>query len=297
MYLKSDKIVATIKGVTFRSWKLTGAAQNFMLDDTAITGWFDGAGARRESTQRPISHGDFADPATLAARVISITGVAVASTRAELQKMRDDFIGLLSDGEYTTLTVETGADVRTATVGIEGTPSWIHQHDTIATFKLDMFAPDPRIYGVERRLSLPGDPIDGGMVYTSNPPTPFVAPYYLEYPLDFGTAIEHQTQSALNSGNVDAWPVITVTGDFYDGFTVTDNLGHSVSYIGDVSSVSPVTIDFKTGSATQGGADRSTFLTKREWWPIPAGQSIQPSFLPSQSVSGWCDIIYRDTWI
>ena len=166
MFLNNDKIIVTIKDTVFRSFNVPGMPQQFKLDVDAISGWNDGVSARRESTQKPMSDGDFPDNATLSARLFSITGVAVADDRAGLQQMRDAFVGLLSDGEYTTVSVETGAGVRYATAGLDSAPAWVHQHDTIATFKLDMFCPDPPIYGPQKTFSLSGNnPTDGALVY------------------------------------------------------------------------------------------------------------------------------------
>lgn len=292
MYLKNDKLIVTIKNTVFRSFNLTGIPNQFKLDATALSGWDDGVTTRRQSTQRPTTHGDFPDKATMAARVITITGVAVSDTRAGLQAMRDEFIGLLADGEYAQMSVETGAGIRYATVGVEATPSWIHQHDTIATFKLDMFAPDPHIYGPEKRFSLSANPTDGALVYQGS-----AAPFYLKYPLDYNTSLDMQAQFLWNAGNVESWPTAVVNGEFDTGFSLTDGLGHWITYSGAVTPFAPVVIDMRRGTASQNGSDRSTLLGTRGWWSIPSKRSVQPVFTPYKGANGWCDILYRDTWI
>ena len=137
MYLKNDKIVVTIKDLVMRSSRTQPTGQ-FILDPTAITGWTDGTAARRDTTQRAASSGDFFERAKMSSRLISLSGTAIAGSRQELQWMRDWFTGLLSDGLYTMISVETSVDTRYTLAGLEGTPSWTQQMDTIAVWKLDL---------------------------------------------------------------------------------------------------------------------------------------------------------------
>lgn len=295
MYLKTDKIVVTVGGITINSHAVLNG--KFYFDPSVMTGWKDTVDIRRTTVPRPISDGDFKENSRKGSRSISISGYTVANSVSELHALRDQLAGVLADGSFGTMTVQDGAGTRTATVSINSRTSWIQQTDTYAVWKLELYAPDPRIYGAEKTITLTDTASVGGMIYTSNPVTPFTEPYYLNYPLDFSTDVKMQSQFLTNAGNVDAWPTFKVTGDFFSGFSIIDNLGHTITYSGAVSSLSPVSIDSRTGSATQDGNDRSTFLSKRQWFPIPPNKAVQPSFKPVQSVNGWCDILYRDTWI
>jgi phage-related protein len=298
MILTNDFLRVTIKDITFRSTPNPSADRDFFLDSTALTGWDDGLTARRQVTQRPVSNGDFADIATMGARSVTLTGAARAKTPQDLHAMRDQFMGLLADGGYTQMTVENSAGTRYATVGQDNTPSWVQQADTFASFKIDLFQPDPNIYGVDRLVSIYGAPTaSGGLLYTSTGPASANPPQYLSYPLDYSTPVSQQTTFLFNNGNVNSWPTFTVAGNFYGGFTITDNKGNNITYTGDASLLAPVVIDSKSGTATQNGQDRSTLLTSRQWFPVPPGATIQPSFNPVNGATGWCDIIYKDTWI
>lgn len=295
MYLKTDKLIVTVGGVTIYSHK--NAIGKFYLDASALTGWTDTVDIRRDGTARPLSDGDFMDPSTKASRQISMTGFAVAKTAKELHQLRDQLASICADNKYTVMSVEDITGVRSATVGLSGRISWVQQTDIMAIWKLDLYAPDPRLYGYERTVTITDWTADGGLLYTSNPAVPFTAPYYLNYPLDYGQAIVYDAIYLTNEGNVDAWPVFKVSGDLYSGFSITDNLGNYIIYNGAVTMTAPVTIDSRTGSASQLGQDRSTFLAKRDWFPIPPFKSIHPTFQPTQGTTGWCDILYRDTWI
>lgn len=285
MYLKNDKIVVTIKNVVMRSSCIT--TKHFVLDPTAIIGWTDGTAARRDATPRATSNGDFSEKASMSSRLISLSGSAVGKDREELQELRDTFTGLLADGEYTQIAVETSIDTRYATVGLEGTPSWVQQSDTVAIWRLDLYAPDPYIYGVERSIHLGATTdVGGGLSYP------------LTYPINYNA----QNQTAVNpyinnKGNVPAWPLFVVTGDYFSGFTITDGRDRKVSYTGSVSYYAPVVIDMAKGTATQSGVDKSIYVSERGWFAIQPNQSINPAFSPVQNASGWCDILIRDTYI
>lgn len=287
MYLKDDFIVAKLGTVTMRSSKVSGMVNQFILDPEAVTGWTDGTNTRRSSVARPTSHGDFVETATASARLISFTGTAVASTAANLQVMRDQFIGVLSSGQYRDLSVETSSGIRYASVGIEGTPAWVQQTDTFASFRIELYAPDPRIYGASRTITVGAIDDIGGLIYPLSYPLVYL-------PLGYDTP---PAATVKNHGNSEMWPIFKVTGDYPSGFTLFDNKGNQIIYSGDVSMSAPVIIDNAKGTATQSGADKSTLLTRRDWFSIKPGETIKPDYKPAQSGRGWCDIIVRDTWI
>jgi hypothetical protein len=162
MYLKNDRIIVTIKGMNFRSYKAVGETGQFILDPTALTGWEDGTDSRRNATVRPVTTGDFSEPYTFSARLIAISGTVIAGSRGELQRMRDAFVGLFAEGEYSEIRVETSAAVRYATVGLENNPSFVQITDTAAAFRLELYAPDPYIYGSERIITLGATAESGG---------------------------------------------------------------------------------------------------------------------------------------
>lgn len=284
MYLQNDMIVARIGDVTMRSYK-SGDGPQYILDPTAVEGWDDGTGTRRDATIRLNSDGDFPEPANNSSRLITFSGTAIASTYNDMQRLRDNLTRLPRSGGYEQLSVQTKTGTRYVSVGVEGTTSWVKIGDLIAAWRITFYAPDPFIYGAEQTVTLGANVNEGGLKY----PITYVMNYNLTGP--------DAAQTITNDGSVAAWPVVKVTGDYYSGFTVTDNKGNYVTYNGMITMTAPVSIDMARGIATQNGVDKSTFITKREWFSIPARSSIRPTYTPLQNGSGWCDIIYRDTWI
>lgn len=286
MYLKTDKIVVTIKNTVFRSSRV-GPAGQYILDPTAMLGWTDGTAARRDNTTRPVSSGDFTEPYTFSSRLITLSGSAVAKSSVDLHIMRDKLVGLFQEGEYVEMSVETISGIRYATIGLEGAPAWTQQNDNVAVWKLDLYAPDPFIYGVERTINLGATTAAGGGLK-----------YILQYPLNYNALnTDLQDFTVTNRGNAKAWPKFKVTGDYYSGFVLTDGRDKKITYNAMVSRNSPVIIDTGKGTATQGGVDRTVHLSDREWFSISPGEIIRPQFLPIQAASGYCDIIIRDTFI
>lgn len=286
MYLKNDRIIVTIKGINFRSHRLGGVGE-FVLDPTALTGWDDGANVRRNTTPRPVSNGDFVEPYTLASRLIAVSGTAIAGSRQELQQMRDALTGILTDGEYAEIRVETSASVRFAFVGLEGSVVWVQQHDTVALFRIEFYAPESYIYGAERIVTLGATTATAGGLK-----------YALQYPLNYNAPeVQPMAPSLTNFGNAKAWPRFKVTGDFYSGFIISDGKNNKVTYNGLVTNSSPVEIDMGKGTATQNGVDKTVLVSTRQWFGILPHEIVRPEFTPIQSASGWCDIIIRDTFV
>lgn len=289
MYLKNDRLVVTIKNVVFRSSK-TGTEGQYILDTNAITGWADGASTRRDATVRPVSSGDFSEPYTFTSRLISLTGTAIASSRQELQSLRDKLVGLFAPHEYTTISVETSVDTRFATVGLEGAVAWVQQSDKVAIFKIDLYAPDPHIYGKESRTQAGVHVVSGGLTFP------------LKYRLSYNASEQTINRTVTNNGNAVSYPVFVAIGDFYSGFSVKTGFGgQTVTYSGMVTTQAPVIIDMAKGTATQNGVDKTVLVTERQWFGIPPATTIYPTFEPLsggfQAGTGRCDIIYRDTWI
>lgn len=283
MILKNDDLFVTINNTIFRAKQ--HLKPQFVFDPDALQGFYDGVNTKRSEVTRPNQWGDFREPNLRAARHLSMSGAAVAETPAQLLAMRDEFTALLVHEQYTEIAVQNATETRYISVGLEGTPSWVQKGDTVAVWKLDLYAPDPRMYGQTIGLQITDSTVTGGLDYP------------LDYPINYGGGIKVQAVSMLNRGNTHSWPKFTVTGNFFEGFSITDNSGHIITYDGIVTMSAPVTIDTGAGTATQNGIDKSNQLSRRDWFSIPPGATIQPSFLPKVDAAGWCDIIYRDTWI
>jgi hypothetical protein len=283
MYLKTDYLTVTVGGLSFESTR--GPYTKYVLDPDALSGWTDGVDVRRDTTSRPIGWGDFPEDGRLGSRLITVTGSAVAQHPQELHRLRDQFVHVVAPDEFVEISVRNMSGYRYASVTMASRPVWTQITDFTAAWKLELYAPDPRIYSHERVISLGNNSQSGGVRYV------------LTYPLNFHTAIEDQAQNINNAGNVTSWPKFYVDGDLPTGFSLSNGKGKIVEYGGPVTPGAAVIIDMAKGNATQHGADRSFYLRKRQWWGIPANQEMVPYFFANGTGTGRCDIIIRDTWI
>jgi hypothetical protein len=283
MILQKDILNLNISGTTFRSKPY--ANPQFVLDENALVGYEDGVNVKRTEAVRPNQWGDFAEPGLLGSRNLTLTGTAIANSASQLHEMRDEFASILSHGGYEEIAVENINGTRYLNVSLGGSPSWVQKIDTAAVWKLELYAPDPRMYGFEKSVQITDGSVSGGMNFP------------VGYPVDFGGPIVSMAISIDNNGNTTSWPVFKVTGNYFSGFKITDGLNKSIVFDGVVSMESPVYIDTGRGTATQNGVDKSSMLSTRDWFGIPPNSSIAPRFFPNQDAFGWCDIMYRDTWI
>lgn len=296
MYLKYDDISIGLGNLRMNSFQ--SRAPQFVLDPDALSGFDDGPGTKRNNTPRPTSWGDFSETAYKSARLMTITGTAIANTPWELQRMRDDFMSVLQHGGYQEMSVQTGdiqgtrprddinnRSTRYISVGLEGTPRWVRQSDTFATWKMELYAPDPRMFGPKNVVVITDSTIVGGLALPA------------AFPIDFDNPRVSEAVTMYNFGNTESWPVFKVTGDYYLGFQITDSRSNIIRFDGIVTNSAPVTIDMAAGTAIQSGVDKSNMLSRRDWFSIAPNGSVQPTFIPIQTGFGRCDIIYRDTWI
>lgn len=88
--------------------------------------------------------------------------------------------------------------------------------------------------------------------------------------LDFGAAGSPGTVTLENVGTADSAPVFTISG-YAPGFTITEvTTGARLIYTGTVLAGQTLTINAADGSVLLDGyADRSAFLTRREWTRVP----------------------------
>lgn len=283
MILQRDVLNVTIGRTIFRSSPF--ANPQFVFDDNALVGFTDGVNVKRTEAVRPNQWGDFAEPGLLSSRILTLTGTAVADTPEQLHQMRDEFVAILSHGGYEEIAVQNASGTRYINVSLHNSPSFIQKIDKAALWKLELYAPDPRMYGQKRFAQITDGSVSGGLDFPIN------------YPLDFGGPIIPEAVVLYNNGNAHSWPEFKVTGDYFSGFEITDGLNSVLRYEGTVTTQAPVTIDTGRGVVLQNGVDNSRLLSRRDWFSIPPGSSIAPRFYPIQDAFGYCDIMYRDTWI
>jgi hypothetical protein len=198
--------------------------------------------------------------------VITVSGYVYCETRSDAAAMTDTLNAALADGTEGRLTVDD-ADLgrRWATVYMTGEPTveWDGARDIV--FVVDMVAPDPRKYGDWTSVSTPAASPGGGLVFDL---------FTSGTGLDFGPSGNPGTVTLTNPGTADTAPVFKVTG-YAPGFTITEVAsGARLIYSQTVPAGQSITLDANDGSVLlEGYADRSAYLTRREWSRIEGRSS------------------------
>lgn len=223
-----------IGGVTFEG-SPRDRDDAFVIAPDGWSGWDDGVAVRREAVSRPSAHGSFAFPGFRDARVVSLSGWIVASSPEKLHHKRDQLLGLLADGGSGTLTVEQPKGTRWATVMLSDTPTVRVRgvSECEAEFRVQFWAPDPRMFGEVR---------------------------------DYAAG-----ETAIQYGNFPARPQLIVSGSAASGYTVTGPGGRSVVVSKALTSGQPHTIDFARGGLYVGGVRQLRAMTVYEPWTVGPG--------------------------
>jgi len=276
----------TVDGkVTFNN---TGApdANGCVWTFSDLGGWFDGAPAKGGSTDRPGSHGSFAERTWKGARLPSITGHIWAPSRSLASDAQRTLAALLAEGTFGDFTVnDPDQGILTSSVRGEGTPQidWDGRQDIDCL--LTFLAPDPLRYSSPVTVSTGFPVLTGGLEYDlytdGTTDTGF---------LEYGIAGATGRVTIVNSGNAAAWFTYTIAGPLpAEGFEVIAvGTGLVHRFQGAIPTGSTVLVDTARGAESilmDGVSDRSGQMTRMDPIFVPAGGSIELAFVPLGTTS------------
>ena len=213
--------------------------------EDAFSGWDDGAAVRSESIPIPNGHGEFDVPVLNGARSVSIDGLAIADSEAELGHLRSQVVGVGADGSRFLLTVEHQGQTLWAYARLATKARFKDagaRHGAIhAKFLLQFVCRNPRKFGETR---------------TFDPAASITAYHY---------------------GNFPATPVLTVEGSSAGGYTVTGPEGRTFVVTQALVSGTPHTIDMATGRLIVGGVVVVGGIGTAQTWTVPPGAQVAMS--------------------
>lgn len=200
---------------------------------TAIDGWDDGVDTRRESIDRPGSHGQHRTPGYLSGRLITITGEIYTRNAQEQDHAILALVGLLADGGDAKITVTT-TNTTWAMVQRNGPPDVVRDRwGLLATYQLQLWAVDPRKYGAVHEFAA-GTP-------------------------------------AVQYGNFPARPTLVVSGSTSGGYTVTGPGERRIVVTRALTPSSPHVIDLARGGLYIGGVRMARSISIFEPWTVGPG--------------------------
>ncbi|MGW1676038.1 phage distal tail protein [Saccharopolyspora sp. NPDC002376] len=247
----------------------------------SIDGWRDGVPMRTNFVDRPTGPGSYDGPSFPSKRVVVLNGSARAPNHAARLRAMRMLTGLGADGAMLSLRVadelgETEAMVRRSdkpTITMTST-SWLD-------YSLQWTAPEPRLLDVATRTAstqmaqsgLGGvawnGPV-GGSGTRWNGPTG-------DSGLSWGAPVSTGVVELDNTdGTAPADVIVTITGPALNPSISTAT--HWITYNGALSSTDVLVINTGSGSVQLNGVNRRSYLTRANWFQIPAGGSIDVRF-------------------
>lgn len=259
------------------------------FDPDALVGFEGLPSFRGEKPPRPFSHGVFPETGFSEGRLMSMTGHAFATNESELLGLRDSLAYELSSGDIIPIEVSSYGTKRIVYGSLEGGLSWIRMLDNYASWKFDIFCPDPRMYGDWKY----------GRIYSSDLDREGLG-YSISYPVNFANTLEGQRNTILqNRGNSVSYPIYKLNANT-EGFTIKNGT-NVMTYTGATAKATTLTINTYTGEVRYGASDRSYLLSERKWVTIPPNSQIEPvlDFIAPPDLEGdiFLEVQYRDTWL
>jgi hypothetical protein len=265
-------VAADTIDVTWRGLTLSHEGPYRVAD---ITGWEGTPPARVDDVARPNAHGSFDAPAWSGPRTVVVEGYCISPEE------RSALLGELGRS----MALEGDEDARDLVVAFAGRTLTAHARLTRygTTLKLwgvghfgwqaEWWCGDPFRYGAESTLSTTL-PEDVGA---------------LEFPLfdgtgllEFGGTLGTTGRLTLtNPGSAPSWPALEAMGPLPSGFEVVEVAsGKRLRWPRDVATGSVISLDSRTGSVSiDGTPGYEGYLTRRQWWSVPAGGESTVQFV------------------
>lgn len=119
----------------------------------------------------------------------------------------------------------------------------------------------------------------------------------LVFPLKWGKqTVVNNTCTTHNSGTIVSYPIITVSGNFPNGFSITNQeTGEKLSYSEPVNWGSPIIMNCSKRTASSNGVDVTRNLSERGFPAVPPKSDLSLSFL-AYGV-GTCEVVVHDSYI
>lgn len=274
-----------LAGITFND---TGRGWVF----ADLIDWYTLPDSKSPSVPMPQGNGSF-NPGVdwRSAATPSFTAGYIGSSKAECLAAVEQFTAVGTTAQTMVVTDELRATQREVSVRHIGVPDFFGYDDFEVHFAVDVLAWDPIRYG-DLVTSSTGLPMAGGG---------------LEYPLhDPSGALSYGSNGQLgrvdlsNGGTADVWPSFEITGALTNGFFIQRlDTGQVLRYDRVVPAGSTVSIDSRTGRVLVDSlSDASTYLTRDQFFSIPAGGSIEVQFnaINGSSGSPMMTVSWRPGW-
>lgn len=254
-----------------------------------LEGW-DSPEVRAEFTDREADHGAWASPVYLGSRPITLAGTIVAPSQDLLEAAMERLRAAASLTD-TVLTVWETVP-KQAAVRRSGKPLVQYVTASTATYSVMVTAQDPRRYSTTLSTGTTALPsTSGGLAFPA------------AFPLAFSATTVSGLINAVNTGNVDTRPVLTIAGPVVAPTIAAlypDGTVRQLIYSLDLVTGDVLTIDTDARTVLlNGGVSRRRFMTVAGGWPvIRAGSSVSYQFQSgTYNATAMLTAAWRSAWM
>jgi hypothetical protein len=255
-----------------------------------VKGWHGSPAPRTNTVPKEQSDGDFDGPTFQPGRVVSIDGWVEAPTQVALFQAMDQLAALLVAGNRTDVLLGAEAYLsRQMTVRRDGETLITPISATSADYSLLLYASDPAKYSATLNHSTTG-------VYSSGNGIT----YPKAYPTTYGDIGTQGFATIHNAGNLDAYPVLTVTTPVSPLVNPVFRLVGGAALIFNLTLAAGDFLTIDTGQQTvllNGVASRYTSLSAgSDFFSCPPGDSQILFTADSGDTSALLDVSWRDPY-
>ncbi len=227
---------------------------------STLQGWWDSPRPRAEDTERPFGDGSIPGSITYEPRRITISGRVMAKNHGYMHEAMQA-LAALSFRKFSDLVVHGHGSTQWASVRIDGQITFVSRTEKYLQFEIPLVAVDPFKYGATETFTASS----GSPVY-----------------------VHHM-------GTVEAWPVVTVTGNMTGGYTVSVR-GQTVTVPTGIFSGETHRIDFRSRRLYINGQVSFGLFNNTNFVPVLPGPR-QAVALSGPSGSGTAVFSVTDTFI
>lgn len=275
------ELISATDAITFSATPDVSAG--WVYDNETLDAWYELPSTDPKLSKRPNAHGAYGLGQVFAkeARPI-VTGQYYGASSVDALAQRNRLNALFSEGFPVTMRVTDELGVWTREVWLlEASTRFRYGFDHFP-FDLSLVAPDPRRYGPVTS-DTDGMPSSGsGLVWNLG-----AAPSGLFF--DWGTAGTPGRVEYTNTGTATTYPRIEVggAGSFAAGFRITEiETGRELTFNRATNTGDVIIFDSRTQRATLAQGDVTAFLSSRDWFSIPGGETRRYQINPLGSVTG-----------
>lgn len=245
---------------------------------STLVGWYDVSESKSEIRERPQAHGAFGlDQEWRESLLISLEGAYVGDDIVEAARAKRTLKRALAQNVPVEMLVTDPEGPTSRVVSVRNLRVPDDHGQTRWRFSADVIALDPRRYGPEVVTST-GLPQPGsGLVWP------------ITYPVNWGTPGDPGRITVANPGDEETVPLLEVAGGLDGGFELVNvSTGQLIRFERHLPAGSTVFVDMEQGLAyiDDPSNDVSAFLTRREFWTVPAGESFDVQFGGIGAVTG-----------